>query len=857
MQALMRIQTSFFRQIASICLLCFSFVVWAAPGLDSSTPVAAYLDGVFPTNSPGSTSGDWIQVDYYPDLSFVQPLRIVEHPTDNKLIIVGKDGKAWSVTKQQGATDKTLFFDISPIMHGRSGDGEGGISDLVFHPEFGNQSSPNSSYVFISYRWAPGKEGVFEVDGIVDGYNRVSRFMVIDGQVDLSTEFVLINQYDRQQAHIAGDMIFGPDGFLYISAGDEGISCDRNASGNRIACDLTVGSQRLDGGLWSGVLRIDVDQDASRSHPIRRQPINLGENPQANGNEWPPSFSQGYYIPNDNPFLDVNGSILEEFYSIGLRHPWTITIDNVTGNLWAADPGYQSREEINLISKGDNHQWPYKEGTIAGLVPTPNPIIGTEVPPIWDYPHTLGAAAVIGAGVYRGTKFPELIGKYLFSDFISGMLWTATLNSNGGYDIEEIGAVTSGFPNGINSYLMDSKGDVLLARTSGTLNPNGKIQMLANSGSVTPAPEPPQWLSQTGAFTDLASLSVHPGCVPYDLNVPFWSDAALKYRWMCVPNDGLHDSAEEQISFSQDDDWVFPKGAVLIKHFEIQTDSSDPASIRRLETRFIVHAEDGYYGVTYRWDEFGIDAQLLTTSEDLDLTIQTPTGPVQQTWHIPSRNECLNCHNTVAGSVLGPKTRQLNRTLFYPATGRVSNQIETLNSLGMLSPGIAANDLDNFLNSVLTSTPTQDTSADISDRARSYLDSNCSYCHRPGLVRANFDARLTTPLAQQGLIYGSLEESLGINGEAVVVPEDTSKSVLYLRLDSAGESISMPPLAKAIVDIQGASVIEQWILSLPPSGGGNTFQPNSNNLLAIEAESFTNQAPNSGRAWQSEATPNA
>ena len=793
-------KSCFAKLIISLCIFLVSFAVSAVPGLDFPTPVAPYLEGVFPSNSSGTSSGAWTQVDYYPDLTFVEPIRIVEHPTENKLIIVGKDGKGWSVTHQVGATDKTLFFDIGPIMLGKSGNGEGGISDLVFHPEFGNLGSLNSNYVYISYRWHPTRGGEFD-GATVDAYNRISRFSVVNGQVDLTTELALINQYDRQQWHIGGDMFFGDDGFLYISAGDEGNCCSRLDS-----------TQRIDGGLWSGILRIDVDQNGSISHPIRRQPIHPGEDPQTNGSEWPPSFTQGYYIPNDNPFLDVNGSVLEEFYSIGLRHPWTIALDNATGKIWAADVGQGQREEIDIVNKGDNHQWAYMEGTVSGLINRPSVIIGNETPPIWDYPHTVGQA-VIGAGVYRGNKFPELFGKYIFSDFISGILWTATASSSG-YDIDEIGSVTSGFPNGINSYLLDSKGDILLAKTSGGLDPNGKIQMLARSGSVPPAPEPPLWLSQTGAFTDLATLSVHPGCVPYDLNVPFWSDAALKFRWMCVPNDGLHDSAAEQISFSQNGDWVFPEGAVLIKHFEIQTDSSDPTLTRRLETRFIVHAEDGYYGVTYRWDEFGIDAQLLTTSEELDLTIQTPSGPVQQTWHFPSRGECLTCHTNVAGGVLGPKTRQLNRTIFYPTTGRVSNQIETLNSLGMLSPGIAANDLDNFLNTVLTSTPTQDTNANISARARSYLDSNCSYCHRPNGVRANFDARLTTPLAQQGLINGELAESLGINGEAVVVPGDTSKSVLYLRLNSAGQSISMPPLAKAVVDAQGASVIEEWIQTL-------------------------------------------
>ncbi len=185
-------------------------------------------------------------------------------------------------------------------------------------------------------------------------------------------------------------------------------------------------------------------------------------------------------------------------------------------------------------------------------------VIGNEVPPVWAYPRSEGQA-VIGAGVYRGSKHPDLFGKYLFSDFISGNLWAAIADGSNN-SVEQIGNVTAGFPNGINSYLLDSKGDVLIARTSGGLNANGKIEMLARAGGVIATPEPPAALSQTGVFSDLQNLLPRAGCVPYNLNVPFWSDAALKARWMCIPNDGDHNSSAEQIGFSETGDWSFPKG---------------------------------------------------------------------------------------------------------------------------------------------------------------------------------------------------------------------------------------------------------------------------------------------------------
>ena len=819
------------------CILFVAGFTHAAPGLSNASPIAPFLDGALPSTSPGaSSSTTWVQVDYYPDLTFVEPIRIIEHPVLDRLLIIGKDGIGWTVSHEPGATDAQEFFNIQPIMHGKSGVGEGGISDLAFHPEFGQAGSPNAAYVYITYRWSPTQSGTFTQSPTVDGFDRLSRFSVVNGQVDLSTELVMMSQYDRQQWHLGGDMFFGDDGFLYISRGDEGNCCDR-----------TFNTQRLDGGLWSGILRIDVDQDPTRSHPIRRQPTHLEEDPQDNGPQWPASSTQNYFIPNDNPFVDEGGANLEEFYSLGLRHPFTIAFDSVSGNIWVADVGQASREEIDIVRPGDNHQWGYREGNVAGVIPEPSVIVGNPTPPIWDYDRDAGRA-VIGAGVYRGDQFPELFGRYLFSDFVTGRLWTAT-STGTSYTIEQIGEVTAGFPNGVNGYLLDSKGNVLIARTAGGLNPNGRIQMLVRASDVSVAEEPPALLSQTGAFTDLQSLTPNPACIPYELNVPFWSDAALKSRWMCVPNDGAHDSSDEQIAFSAEGDWRFPVGAVLVKHFELQTDSTDPNARVRLETRFIVQGEDGHYGVTYRWNDEGTEAFLLTDAETRTVTIQEPQGARQQVWEFPSRGDCLTCHANESTAVLGPKTRQLNRDNFYPLTGATANQLETLNALGMLSPGIDDSQLASFLDNVLTSTPTADDTASLTERARSYLDANCANCHRPAGVRANFDARLSTPLSAQGLINGELVESLGIDGEAVIVPGSLSQSILFHRAASVGESVSMPPIAKNLVDQAGVAVLAQWIQSLggftlgnDTSTGGNFIDGHHPSLYINESDTYTQGA---------------
>src|SRR5205823_725893 len=117
---------------------------------------------------------------------------------------------------------------------------------------------------------------------------------------------------------------FGSDGFLYLSNGDEGA-----------AIDSFNNSQMITNGFFSGIFRIDVDMDSARSHPIRRQIRDRGGVPSG----WPPTFSTNYFVPDDNPWQDPGGSVLEEFFAIGLRNPFRMTFDPPTGRIWVGDVG--------------------------------------------------------------------------------------------------------------------------------------------------------------------------------------------------------------------------------------------------------------------------------------------------------------------------------------------------------------------------------------------------------------------------------------------------------------------------------------------------------------------------------------
>lgn len=328
---------------------------------------------------------------------------------------------------------------------------------------------------------------------------------------------------------------------------------------------------------------------------------------------------------------------------------------------------------------------------------------------------------------------------------------------------------------------------------------------------VIPPIEPPPLLSQTGAFSDLASLTPSAGVVPYNVNAPLWSDAAAKLRWIALPNDGVHDQGSEKIRFKPEGTWAFPTGTVFIKHFELATDENHPSVHRKLETRFIIVPVQGEpYGVTYRWREDGSDAELLEAglNEPIEIT-EVGGGTREQIWTYPSRNECKVCHNVNADYILGVNTHQLNGDLTYPLTGRTANQLKTLGSLGWFD----ANYREDLVEWMLKSHHVEESTASLTDRVRSYLDSNCSQCHQPGGVRAYFDARYTTPLDDQGLVYGALETSYGHPDNRLIVPGNPERSIMLTRLDSVAE-IKMPPIAKHVVDEAAVTLLTNWIDSL-------------------------------------------
>ena len=319
------------------------------------------------------------------------------------------------------------------------------------------------------------------------------------------------------------------------------------------------------------------------------------------------------------------------------------------------------------------------------------------------------------------------------------------------------------------------------------------IMPIRNDGSAVFPPT----LLETGAFSNLATLTPATGLIPYTVNSPLWSDGAVKTRWFAVPNDGPPYTTGEQIGFAPTGEWSFPNGTVFVKHFEL-TVNEITGERKRLETRLLVRNADGaVYGVTYKWRSDNSNADLLPGGLDENITITESSGATHvQKWSYPSRGQCLACHASAASYVLGQKTHQLNGDFTYPTTGRTDNQLRTFAHLGLLNPAPNESDIPTFLKAVAVTNPT----ATVQHRMRSWIDANCSQCHRPGGTGIGFDGRLGTPLDKQFLI------------DNVVFFRDLASSELYQRDNKVGSG-QMPPLAKNVVDENAMANLRQWIAS--------------------------------------------
>jgi glucose/arabinose dehydrogenase len=612
--------------------------------------------------------------------------------------------------------------------------------------------------------------------------------------------------------HNGGDLAFGNDGMLYISSGDGTSDSDTNHTGQ----DLSK--------LLAKVLRIDVDH---------------------------PDPDRAYSVPKDNPFVGVKGA-RPETWAYGFRNPWRLHIDRKTGDLWIGQNGQDLWEEVYLVQKGANYGWSAYEGSHPFYVDRlkgPSPLS----PPIAEHPHS-EMRSLTGGVVYRGDKLPDLRGAYIYGDWSTGKIFGIKHDKGRVTWHQELASTTLQ----ITGFGLDSKGELLIADHGG-----GYYRLEPTPKEEKPAKFPKK-LSETGLFTSVKEHRVHPALVPYSVNAALWSDGAEKERFIALPG-------VTTIDFTASRGWNFPEGTVLVKTFSLDLAGQGR---RRIETRLITKQQGQWYGYSYLWNDAQADADLVAgTGIDRDYEVRDPSaagGQRKQTWHYPSRTECMVCHSRAANFVLGPSLLQMNKDdqlhrleeagVFHinwmehldlaKSEVREARQLagtmlrrpfemaglrRATDAVWRSLPEAKAPALVDRLEKQLRDEPAfttllprrgdeyrrlvnpYDPSAPLEDRARSYLHANCAQCHvEAGGGNAQMELEITTPRDKMRVLgVKPLHDSFGIKDAKLIAPGDPERSILYQRLKRRGPG-QMPPLASSVPDEQAVRLIHDWIKTMKP-----------------------------------------
>jgi glucose/arabinose dehydrogenase len=362
------------------------------------------------SNPPIATTpdnGKYTLAEAFPNLGFEMPVELTS-PYDNtdRIFVLAQKGVIHVFANRQDVDKSSVFLDITSKVE--SG-GEKGLLGLAFHPDY-----KNNGYFYVNYTSGDPLETI------------IARYKVsaADPNVaDPKSEVVLLRYRQPYENHNGGKVAFGNDGFLYIAVGDGGSGGD---PGNRA-------QNRKE--LLGKILRIDVNK---------------------------PLGNLAYGIPADNPYKGNGEGFREEIYSYGMRNPWRFSFDRTTGALWAGDVGQNKIEEIDIIERGGNYGWRVMEADQCFEPDNCNR--EGLITPVWSYHQGSETGhSVTGGYVCRDKNLPELNGKYVFGDFVSGNIWALTYANNKAVKNELIAKLSDG----LSSFGEDSQSNLYVLAYGG------------------------------------------------------------------------------------------------------------------------------------------------------------------------------------------------------------------------------------------------------------------------------------------------------------------------------------------------------------------------------------------------------
>lgn len=300
------------------------------------------------------------------------------------MVVLQKNGAVFAVNLQTGTKRQLAKFNVLTSS-------EQGLLGLAFHPRFAQNNRAFLNMVRRGKSTA-SESVILEVSAERDQHGQLLAFKGVRDIYRVTQPY---------QNHNAGGLAFGPDGYLYIGWGDGGWMDDPHGHGQNLSTAL------------GAMLRIDIDRQTK---------------------------NQAYAIPTDNPFVGYAGA-LPEIWAYGLRNPWRYSFAP-DGRLIVADVGQNMWEEINIVTAGGNYGWNQREGRHC-FPPDKNEACQTVglIDPIWDYDRSQGQS-ITGGYVYSSNTIPELTGRYVFADFVSGRIWSLALpanNKQAANDVVELG----------------------------------------------------------------------------------------------------------------------------------------------------------------------------------------------------------------------------------------------------------------------------------------------------------------------------------------------------------------------------------------------------------------------------------